>query len=479
MKSLIWVYAFLFIVAGCKRDPLSVAADYPEEVGRIIRTKCSSPACHSSTGKINSNGLDLSSWEQLYNGSYHNAVVIPYHPELSLMYALVNITDHADHDRMMPKEGSPLTPLEIMVLKNWIRDGAKNRAEALRFPENKDRDKIYVANQGCDVVTVFDAESKMIMGVIPVGKTNSIESPHDMFVSPDGKHLYISFFANSMIQRYETATGLFDGEIALGDWGWHSMSVSGDSRFALVSHLNGDGKVVLLDLQKMETVVKYQGSGYFIYPHGSAMNLNGSLAYITAQQGNFIYKMDITQPLNPEQSMITLDPTETPSPMGIYKPYEVEFSPDYQSYYVSCQGTNEIRIFQTSNDSLTGIIKTPGVPQLMAFSIKEPYMFVTCMEDSANLSTHSSVAVINIQTKQLIKSIETGYQPRGLAVDDKSGFVYVANRNISGTGWTPHHTTSCGERNGYITLINMKTLELEMNWQAEVSVDPYSVAIRK
>jgi DNA-binding beta-propeller fold protein YncE len=100
------------------------------------------------------------------------------------------------------------------------------------------------------------------------------------------------------------------------------------------------------------------------------------------------------------------------------------------------------------------------------------------MEDSSNINTQSFVSVISSLTYQLITNVKTGYQPRGLVVDDANNVVYVANRNISATGWTPHHTTSCGGRNGYITMIDMKTIQLIPEKVLEVSVDPYSIAIK-
>lgn len=476
----VWLLPVLILsLLACNKEQPAFSGDYPEDIGQIVRTRCSISGCHNVHYKDSCNGLDLSNWHALFRGSNNNSVVIPFQPELSILYLLINPEFHQDHVGMMPKYGEALSDLEVLQIRNWILTGARNRAGGLRFHESPARSMIYVANQGCDLVTVFDAESKMISGTIRVGRTNSVEAPHDMFVSPDGRYLYLSFFANSMMQRFETLTGAPAGEIEFNDWGWHSMSVSGDSKFALVSHLNGDGKVCLVDLEKMQVVIKYQGGGYFIYPHGSALSHDGKLAYITCQQGNFIYKMDLSDPYNPEQTMIPLSPGTLPTPIGLHKPYEVEFSPDYSKYFVSCQGTNEIRVFSTYNDSLTDILETSGVPQLISFSPRNDLLFVTCMADSGNSSTKSSVEVFDMKTLTMVKVIDTGYQPRGLAVDDRNDVVYVANRNISPTGWTPHHTTSCGGRNGYVTLINMKTLKLEEKWFAEVSVDPYAVAIKK
>ncbi|MCE9538508.1 MAG: hypothetical protein K8R85_04715 [Bacteroidetes bacterium] len=87
--------------------------------------------------------------------------------------------------------------------------------------------------------------------------------------------------------------------------------------------------------------------------------------------------------------------------------------------------------------------------------------------------------VINYSTFQKIKSIFTGHEPRGISIDEEGHCVWVANRNISPTGWAPHHTTVCQGKSGNVTIIDMNTLELLPEWEAEVSVDPYCVSIKK
>ncbi|NND23541.1 MAG: hypothetical protein HKN86_02500, partial [Acidimicrobiia bacterium] len=88
----------------------------------------------------------------------------------------------------------------------------------------------------------------------------------------------------------------------------------------------------------------------------------------------------------------------------------------------------------------------------------------------------SYVSVINYETNSLIKNIYAGYQSHGLAVDDENGRVYVSNRNISG-GPAPHHAALCAGVNGYVTAIELSTLEPIPGFKSEVSVDPYGVGI--
>ena len=89
-----------------------------------------------------------------------------------------------------------------------------------------------------------------------------------------------------------------------------------------------------------------------------------------------------------------------------------------------------------------------------------------------------SVTVINYKTltkRTNIKGTNIA-EPHGIGVDDERGLVYVANRNLSGP--LPHHSTSCGGRVGFISFIDINTLEL-LSHKVEVAKDPYSIAVRK
>lgn len=474
-----WAIVYLFI--SCTKDKGTPAYEgYPENVGKIVMNQCAVSGCHNSVSSDACAGLDLSSWEALFRGSRANSAVIPYRPDQSFLLFSINTFDDLGPKLYppMPINNSTLSKDEVLTIKDWINQGAPNNEGTIKFSDYTKR-RIYVANQGCDFISVFDGETKLIARAFDVGNGFNTEAPHDIMVSPDGQYIYVSFYASNIFQKYRTSDHQKVGEIVLPEYSWHTLDISGDSKIAVTTHLNSSGKMALIDLDNMKVIVIYQGGGLFIFPHGCALNHNGSKVYITSQQGNFIYKVDMSDPQNPDFSQVVLQPGTVASPNGIYKPYDVDYFPDYSKYAVTCQGTNELRIFNTANDSLLAVINTTGVPQLMSFSEQLPYLFVSCMGDTGNAQAKSGVDVINYNTFKKITSIFTGYEPRGITVDDAGKCVWVANRNISPKGWAPHHTTTCVGKNGYITIIDMSTLQLVPNWKAEVSVDPYCISIKK
>ena len=149
-------------------------------------------------------------------------------------------------------------------------------------------------------------------------------------------------------------------------------------------------------------------------------------------------------------------------------------------YFLTGQNTNVVLAVDRTNDSIIASIPVGYYPQELALSLDRPYLFVTCMEDQNTFpGKRGSVSVINYYTLQHTSSVYTGHQPHGLAVDDVNDRVYVANRNVTAGGPPPHHASACLGQNGYVTAIDMNTLQLFPGFKAEVSVDPYGVGIMK
>jgi len=161
------------------------------------------------------------------------------------------------------------------------------------------------------------------------------------------------------------------------------------------------------------------------------------------------------------------------------KPHEIIFSPDYTRYFVTCQDTNvnQVRVFSTSNDQLIKVIPVGRVPLEFAVAGPENILFVTNTEDDFYPDVRGSISVIDLNTLTEVKKLKVGWQPHGICVDPKLKKVFVANRNFSG-GPAPHHASACAGRNGYLSMIDLLTLETVPGFRPEVSVDPYAVGVR-
>ncbi len=481
----------LFTLIGlqaCRYDELpSPKADtgFPESVDKIITGKCATAGCHNDISFQNAGGLDFSTWDVTFRGGRNGSSIIPYSTSYSYCLYFVN-TDSTRGpvlEPTMPYQAAPLSNAEYQTLYDWIANGAPNKDGFVKYSDDPDREKVYICMQGCDQVAVFDAASQNIMRYIPVGNDpGQIEAPHQVRVSPDGVYWYVVFYAGSVLQKFRTSDDSLVATFNIGFGDWNTIIFTPDGSRGFVNGTNINTTAVV-DLVNNTVITQISPE----LPHGGFVTPDGHWLYLTSQVSNFINKVDITDPGFSFDPVI-LQPGEPKLTTSRYDPHEAVLSPDGTKYFVSCQTSDEIRVFRLSDDSLLKIIPVGTKPQEFAESTNKPYLYITCTEEVVDVNRKGLVYVINYNTLELVDSIYTGYQPHGIDFDPVRKLVYVANLNVDNTGPAPHHVSDCGGRNGYITIIDEQTLELyrrsfpdgsTSSYKNEVLRAPYFVAYRK
>jgi YVTN family beta-propeller protein len=479
----VWLCQLLFgCFTACNRtDPAFNDTHFPADIDEVMRNKCATAGCHNNESFQNAAGLNLSSYEKLFEGASNGSVVIPYSPEPSSLMQFVNT--YSDLGLMnlpsMPLNQANLTRTEVLLLRQWISNGCPNKAGIIPFATQvQSGSKAYITNQGCDVVSVVDAATSLVVRNVKVGHTDGqIEVPHNIKLSSDKKYWYVCFANGNYVQKFDAQTDQLVAEVNVGQGAWNVITLSSDNKKAFVSSLEGNGKLVALDLSRMQITSVYDSPGLFSFPHGMAYSPTNDALYVTAQNGNMLYKLiPATNQLSKISLVKNVAPVET---NGGIEPHFILCSPNNSSYYITCQRSNEVRVMQ--HDTLSAIIPVGSFPLEMCFSPKRNLLFVSCEEDvNADYpSFKGSVYVIDINTNQVVRKIaEPFFQPHGIAVDDKNDVLYVASRNVSPAGPAPHHKSSCNGTNGFYHTIDINTWKVKAKGY-EISVDPYSVVVRE
>jgi YVTN family beta-propeller protein len=453
---------------------------YPEDIGKIVFTKCATTGCHIDQSKSAAGGLSMESWDKLFEGGSGSACLIPYRPDYSTFYYYINTFPDlgVTLKPTMPYNKPPLTREEVLLLQEWIKAGAPNKDGEIKFSGDPNRKKIYVTNQGCDVVTVVDQKTLLPMRYINVGSSPGAESPHMVRVSPDGQYWYVIFLAGNYLEKYSTIDDRLIGKALIGPGYWNTFVISSDSKTAFCIDLSPtNAKISRVNLNTLAVSTQFG----FSNPHGSALNSTDDTLYVTQQYSSSkFYKI----PVNDFSAYSEVN-LYTTLPAKALNAHELRFTPDGSKYFVTCQGTAEVRAFETGTDALLAVLPVGAMPSELSFSKTLNHLFVTCTEDTLSFpGKRGSVAIINYETLTVEKFLYTGPQPHGIEVDDKSRLVYVTNRNATKDGPAPHHTGECKGRNGNVSFIDLNTLNMVISKgsslkKIEVSVDPYSVAIRE
>ncbi|HXS35073.1 MAG TPA: hypothetical protein VN721_00120 [Flavipsychrobacter sp.] len=494
----LFILASLCIFSSCVHKlntPPVADGNYPPEINEIFETRCAITGCHDNAADAEgASGLMMDTWGHLFKGSYNGAVVVPYSPRYSPLLYFIN-TDPSQGPIIYPtmpsstpnKPQLPLTEDEYKTISNWIAQGAPDKNGNVAFASNPDtRQKIYIAQQGCDVVAVIDAATMQIMRYIQVGENPaSIEAPHCIRTSDDGKYAYVSFYYGNYLQKIDCTTDQVVGRADLtvaerNTGGWNICFVSPKQDTAVATTNLSYNVFTEVNADSMQ--VKPGETIPVNCPHGITSNPTFDTFFVTGQYGNTVYKITLQGfpplPISIDNKAAYQSDSTDNGP----DPHEIQMTPDYSKYFVTCQNSNEIRVMDAHTDKLLKVIPVGGFPQDMAISHTQPYLFVTCTEDNGvgvPSKFIGSVYVINYQTLSVVKPIY-GYffEPHGITVDDMDGLVYIVSLNSNTSGPLPHHVSVCGGRDGWYNVYNLNTLQPVNNIRYELAAFPYSAAAR-
>ncbi len=193
----------------------------------------------------------------MFNGGVSGAQVVAYSPKFSPLLYYCNVDSSLGLVAKDPGHlDTPLTHDEYVTLANWVASGAPDKNGNIPFAADADtRQKVYLVNQGCDLVAVIDAKSRVVMRYIPVGMNSTqIEGPHDVVISSDGIYAYVSLYNGNYVQKLDTRTdtvisNVNVGGVVLGGSGgaWSIINLSPNDTSFIVSGWQTNGNVVAVN----------------------------------------------------------------------------------------------------------------------------------------------------------------------------------------------------------------------------------------
>jgi hypothetical protein len=125
-----------------KAQKVKTSFIFRDSVSPILEKKCFS--CHSATKK--KGGLRLDTEEFILLGGKNGAILTAGNPENSSLYLYMLLPE--DDDNHMPPKGKPqLTPQEIAVFHQWIKEGASFREEMKIFLDQQEEKKEVIENK--------------------------------------------------------------------------------------------------------------------------------------------------------------------------------------------------------------------------------------------------------------------------------------------------------------------------------------------
>lgn len=253
-------------------------------------------------------------------------------------------------------------------------------------------DRVYVADEGANAVSVIDAASFKKTGSIPVG-----QGPHNVQVSPDGKWVWVTNNGDPA----KAAETMPAGQMPKSDHG----------------AMAGDGAVWAIDAATSTVVAKVPVGKH---PAHVVVAGDGLTAYITNAGDNTVSVVDTAA-----QRVIGVIPVGA-------SPHGLRLSPDGKQVWVANLKGGTVSVIDTESRKQVAQIAAGKGPAQVGFTPDGRFGFVS-------LSEENKVAVIDPVSRKVIRKIAVGTVPIQLHATPNSRLVLVANQ---GTPKKPGTTVS-------------------------------------
>ncbi len=290
-------------------------------------------------------------------------------------------------------------------------------------------DKVYVANEEANTVSVLDAVSFKAVASVRVGKM-----PHNVQVSPDGKVAWVTNdgepeleqTANASAQKsmgkgahsvmakagavWAIDTGN-DTVVAKVPVGMHPAHVvlTPDGRFAYVTN-GGDNTVSVVDVSAQRLVATIPVGKY---PHGVRISPDGKQAYVANLKGGTVSVIDTES---------QKEVAQIPAGKG---PAQVGFTPDGRLAFVSLSEENLVAVINPVTRKVTRKVAVGTVP-IQLYATPDSRTLLVANQGTRK-KPGKTVSVVDLETFRVTKTIETGPGAHGVVVDREGRYAYVTN----------------------------------------------------
>lgn len=289
----------------------------------------------------------------------------------------------------------------------------QNKAETK--VEQKASAYIYTANEGGNISKIDAATNKVVETFKDEG------SPHNVQVSTDGKvFAYTSpvkmaegetdhgtMSMNGSAVFYDVETGKQIKKVEVGKHPAHIVFTE-DGKYVLVTN-NEDNNVSIIDAKTYKLISNVKvGNG----PHGFRISSDSKFAYVVNMGEDTVSVVDIEN----QNELKKIKVGKTPVTTGITK--------DGKTLVVTVNSENVMAIVDLATDKVDKVPVGIGPAQLYLDSDNK-YVYVANQGTEKNPS--NSVTKVDLTTKQVVATIETGKGTHGVVVSPDNKYTYATN----------------------------------------------------
>ncbi|MEQ8523786.1 YncE family protein [Gracilimonas sp.] len=258
------------------------------------------------------------------------------------------------------------------------------------------------------LVVVSRWEDKVLFIDVSSGKTyNSIKTgsfPHEIASDPENQFAYIPSYAGNRITKIDLKNEKLIAHFELGEHkNLHGVELS------------NDGKSLWITSEEQRAVIKVNTETGTVLESFSTLQYRSHMLTVIPDETK-IYASNL------DSGSVSIMNTSTKTTKVLHLGNEAEgidHTPDGKEIWVTNRAENTVSVINTNKDEILKTFPSNGsFPVKLKFSPDGTQVWI-CNNRSG------TVAVFNASTYSLIKLIETGNRPLGIAFSDDNKFAYI------------------------------------------------------
>jgi YVTN family beta-propeller protein len=422
---------------------------YSRHVQPIFTRSCALSGCHAGSA-AGAAALSLESWDLVMAGSLNGAMVVPFAPRRS------HLLQHISTDSSIAPRAEPHMPFnrgslpldQILLIKRWIVEGAKNDAGEIAL--SGDRPRVFAACQSEDAVAAIDLRTLRLARLVPVGRlpdtTNPPEAPHNIAVSPDGAYFYVNLIATGEVEKFD-AVGFTKLATARVGRSPAQIIVSSDGNRLYVSNFDQtftERFVSVVDTRTMVQVTALETGGRG--PHGIALSRDERTLYTANAGSDDISEIDLEN--GDVRRIIPIVPGEplAPDARARHEPYQAVLSVDGATLFVTCRASAQVRAIDVASGRVVDSISVGRRPLILEMTPDGRELWVPNQADGTvsiiDATTHAALATVGGLTAQ----------PHAVAFTRDGRTAFVTCENQSGEA---HHPIEGAKAPGLVWVVDV------------------------
>ncbi len=462
----------VFLFAACAEDPPAGPAPivlpgpnepiiYSKHIQPIFQNSCAGAGCHVGGG-IPTSEYSLETWEKVMAGTEDfGAEVIPYSAAKSHLFQHINTDTTLAPIALprMPLSRDPLTRDQLLTIKRWIDEGARNDRGEVALA-GLDRARLFVTAQSEDRMTVIDLETERIMRYIDVGSSSLQKpaSPHNVILSPDRSVFYVNMINGGTVEKYDARTFAKLGATSVG-LAPAQIAITRDGAALYVSNFD-------LSPVQQRFIVRINAASMTVTdtifevgraPHGVVLSLDEKYLYTTNALGDDISIVDLASGEVERRIPISPDNPLPPGNPARFEPYQGELTGDGRFFWVTCRQSGEVRVVDLVAGRVVDSIRVGTRPLIPKLTPDGRQLWVP---NQGGTSGTNTISVIDVAGRNVITTISgLRQQPHAIvfSADGRKAFISCENQ----TGGDLHHPLEGSSAYpGFLEVIDVSTMKV-------------------